>query len=846
MDFLRQNQACERIPLEQHSRLGMGKQSAPGSSFLGALILIGIIGWVLSLVWMYLVIGGAIALVGWIGWTATKTLRTTSESPRLAEVQAPRMAPPPEDYYRPIIPVDAKVFGDPSLTEEAALRTFAAWTQFLPMAPADPSDLIRSLELRVKHIGRLVTEVAERRVAWREVPHSGSSRPTKPKVAAENLDPWSLSPEALRSASYHISSCGPCTGAGKIACPDCSGTTRAACSSCNGEGKAYGYAANGAYRLLNCKSCRGKGNVKCTACTKGKIICPTCNESGRSERWLEVAETIRYDVQIEPDGEMTRAFHWGTDGTPAARAEVEADAKIIVEMAGEGPLSYNDVVQRVAADWLAVNWQRIQPTLGEGERIRRQTFWLLEVPSIELSYSLAATAQTRISFEGRRMLAPPPSIDRQFAERAQRIWLVRYALIGLCVVIPIAYLLRGAYFWSGWVLGLAACAAGVALAVDGFVRHATLRRQIARRWGLGVAAGAILACGLAVAAEPSLRAAKRHVLSGELELAEIELRALGREDKAQHAQAWADLRLAQLLRSGEVEVVVRDAALIPEHSTQRTAADQHLHQLVEKSTRQILSEGKLETAEATLAVATPALERSPEGRARLAELRARVQDIRHDQCKNDDCRWRSAMDAVKASPTEVRRQRAAAARAAVVNALTFQEEPDEPMLSRLRRIRRVTSLAETLKEGGDKELVAQARAAIAWAQEERGKIPLIGAAREVVVELLGTPLDTGTGTPKTVLSKVAGYWSLHEGRCTGIYLVGDERGARVLNDNAHAHAAAQMLSQALGRKVALPAAPKQANSRSSAISKWKEGRIAIVARWRGRDLIELRIGDAIP
>lgn len=36
---------------------------------------------------------------------------------------------------------------------------------------------------------------------------------------------------------------------------------------------------------------------------------------------------------------MTRAFRWGTDGTPAARAEIEADAKIITELTVKQPLN---------------------------------------------------------------------------------------------------------------------------------------------------------------------------------------------------------------------------------------------------------------------------------------------------------------------------------------------------------------------------------------------------------------------------------------------------------------------------------------------------------------------------
>lgn len=73
-----------------------------------------------------------------------------------------------------LAPLDPKVFDNPLLAEEAALKVFAVWAQALPMAPAELSDVVRSLELRVRRIGRLVTEVAKRQAAWREVPYSGS------------------------------------------------------------------------------------------------------------------------------------------------------------------------------------------------------------------------------------------------------------------------------------------------------------------------------------------------------------------------------------------------------------------------------------------------------------------------------------------------------------------------------------------------------------------------------------------------------------------------------------------------------------------------------------------------
>ena len=238
------------------------------------------------------------------------------------------------------------------------------------MAPRDPSAAVRSLELRFRQIGRLVSDVAERKVEWRETAYAGATPSSAPPISAETADPWAMPPEALRSASHHIANCDRCSSRGSVSCASCNGTTKAKCAECNGAGKMYGYASNGSRRLLNCKSCKGKGEIKCTACTKGQVQCPACHGSGRLERWLDVVETFRADVQIEPDGELTRAFTWGTDGTPSTRSEIETDAKIACEMSSPGLLSRADLARSVSQEWLNANWERLQPKVHDGDAQR--------------------------------------------------------------------------------------------------------------------------------------------------------------------------------------------------------------------------------------------------------------------------------------------------------------------------------------------------------------------------------------------------------------------------------------------------------------------------------------------
>lgn len=828
----------------------MSKKSASGATVLGLLFLVGLVGWVLSLIWLYLLIGGAIALVGWLGWTLARTLRSSTASPHLVEAHTPRLAPVPQEQYQALLPVDPKAFDEPAQAEAAALKVFAAWTQQFPMAPPDPSSVVRSLELKVRCIGRLVSEVAERTATTRSVPSSASTKVTKPKVALDALDPWTMSAEALKSASYHVASCERCAGEGKSPCVTCNGTTRAPCTECKGAGKAYGYTANGAYRLLNCKGCRGKGDLKCTACTKGKAACSTCNETGRCEQWLEVTETVRYDVQVEPDGEMTRAFLWGTDGTPATRAEVEADAKIITELTTEGPLSHDEVARRVPADWLELNWQKLLPKLQPGERPKRQTFWLLEVPIIELAYALKGQQPSVISLEGRRMLTPPSSLDRQFSERAVTLRRARYALIAMALLVPIGYLLRDSYFWNGWLAGLTLSVAGVAVALYFFLRDVTLGRQDARRWALAAVASSVLMCGMAIGAEPSLRAAKRYIGSGQLEFAKQELQALGSRAEPEYAQARADFRLAELRQSKDVLTIASAVSQLPAGSPQRTAAERHLFETASRTVLQRLGEGKPDGAERALSEAAPTFKESADSKsygAQLDELRAQIQDWTYGHCKTEECRWKAATQAAKLTMTPARQERVQAVRTQQVEALAFAERPEEPALLHLQRLRLLSARAKATEESAaDEEVAAKAKKAAAWASAERGKTALYGADWETVAELLGVPAAAQAPISRAMVSDVAVYWQMRGARCGGLYLVGDSKEARVLNRGARARVTSQLLSQAFGHEVALPEPPSTNGGRSQALSKRSEGGVPIVARWHGSDLMELRIGDATP
>lgn len=830
----------------------MSRSSKVGINALGALLVAGLAAWILVQIGIYLLIGGALALLGWLGWTVMQRIHASKPHPQLVFAETPSLAPPPEEHYRVVLPVDVKVFDDKAQTEAAAMRVFAAWTRPLPLVPDHPEDLIRSLQLRTRRIGRLLSEVAEREGEWKEEPYSGTGATKDPALSLSDAIGSSTAVEEIRKTSRHVATCTHCRGDGKTVCGNCGGTTHGVCPECQGAGKAYGIAKNGSRRLMNCKSCHGgKDSVHCPRCADGTVRCANCTGSGRVERWIELKEKIRYDIQVEPDGEVTRAFRWGKDGTAAPRTEVEEDAKIVTELTAEGVLSHDALTGKVPSDWIAAHWKDIQPKLQDRETVRRQSLWLLEVPSIELSYGVTGKNPTVISLEGRRMLAPPSSLDRQLAPRAERIQRLRYVLFGLGVAIPLGYLTRGGYYWNIWLAGLLLCLALLGVAIDGFNRDVTIGSPRARKWAMPLAVIAILACGVAFTIEPSAWAAKRYIASGRFQEAELELKALDPHEDGPHRLLWADLRLARLLQSQDIQDAARDIGLLPTPSPQRAAADRHLFELTRNTVEGALAAKQPELADDALRQVSQTLQSSSDGKtyqSQLGELYARVAELRFGNCGQDLCRLQQAQTILEAAPTPARQQQLEGVKAKVLESLEFQERTDEPRLERLRRLRQLRGQAALIeKESGDESLAKKAQQVFRWTQAQRAIVALLGADRETIAELLESSTLGPGDAPSSQLAHVAAYTSLRGGRCTGLYLVGDEKGARTLNDTAHMRATEILLSQAFGRAVPLPEPPGSSSGRPPRTSRRLEAGVPIVARWSdGSALIELRIGDATP
>ncbi|MDB4963451.1 MAG: hypothetical protein JWP01_3450, partial [Myxococcales bacterium] len=561
---------------------------------------------VIAAIGVYLLAIAAVALVGWLVRLATKRAPVLAGEPE-------RAAPlPVHAEYHSIIPVEPASFANPEDLRTAARHVFNAWVATFPSAPGDASDLVRAVTSQPRLIGRLTTELEGRRFVWRASPKTGRAALGGPPLDPNRLDPWNP-PDQLRARSTYFASCWTCGGDGKVSCVPCGGAGRRTCSSCSGSGKYYGVTANGAQRMLNCKECRGKGSVSCQACTRGAVECSTCQKAKRLECWLEIDESSRQDVQVEPDGAMTKAFAWGQDGVRASSADIARDAKVVDSVTHSRSIALSDVPAAVPDGWREHYWSRIQAQIQPGERIRSQTFTLLEVPATTVAFAVGSDVHD-VTFEGLRMLAPPANVGSPFAARARALKRLKLVLATLPITALVIYLARGSYFVTERTGPLVAAIVGSAVLVGvcayAVVWYSTVGRRVARRWAAAAIAPLAVACVCAVLVEPSVARAREQVAAGHLDKARFELEALGSPSDPELAPVWSDLLLADSLASTTCTIATQRLATIA-LPAQRAKAQGHADALAVAAAQAALDQGHADDAKSLLLCASDASRGTP-------------------------------------------------------------------------------------------------------------------------------------------------------------------------------------------------------------------------------------------
>lgn len=392
------------------------------------------------------------------------------------------------------------------------------------------------------------------------------------------------------------------------------------CKMCNGARKFYQTASNGARRLMNCRMCGAKGSLPCS-CSSGRIGCDSCDGRGSIIAWLEVNSEQREDVQVEPDRHVTRAFSWGADGIHADDAVVAADARFVCVVESDRPLSEEELPPAIPEDWKETHWKNIQPPLQPEERVVKQRLTLLEVPSADVTYQVMGR-RTTVSFEGRRLLAPPASDDGVFARRARTMNIARASAIAIPIILLVAYFARGEWFRSLEVAAFIGAAALAAILAYLGVSKATLNRREGLPWFGGAVVAVAATALLGVHVEPSLERARAALVDGDREHAARELAAFGQDAHPSASALNAVLLLRRIQETTDANLALDILNQIPEHHPEHALGLAHIDALRLAAFDIALRAQRLDEAALWLNALSPTARTSPDGLSAAERLTA--------------------------------------------------------------------------------------------------------------------------------------------------------------------------------------------------------------------------------
>lgn len=477
----------------------------------------------------------------------------------------------------------------PANDDEAVRDAFARWASVQAAAPSHAERLIEDVQIAHDYAGLLDSEIDGRRVMWKAVPAAARARVTAAALAIGDVDAWSIDPAALRQRSDHIAVCGTCAGEKKLRCTACSGGGKTRCAVCNGQRKAYGYASNGAYRLLNCTACRGKGEIDCLHCRRGIAVCTTCAGEGRLQSWMEVESWQRSISKSHPET-SARQFAWGD--RPANEA-LARDGELLHDIGRPRALSRDDAAS-VPEEWLAV----LRAEVTAEERVSRERLRIVRIPTRIVHYRLGSIGDS-VTFHGRRLLAPDPAAQSAFDQRAARLRMLRIVLIAIAIVITVASLARDAFFRSvPTLLSLLACFAALVL-IERAAADWTAARLHTRALLIAAGSSFVVAIVFAIAALPRVAHAQRLIASGDIAAAESELLAL--HENASPAM-WADLNVSQIRQASGIDAAQQSLAQIPRTLPQYRVAVRAIDERILETARHDATERKWSDASAALAL----------------------------------------------------------------------------------------------------------------------------------------------------------------------------------------------------------------------------------------------------
>jgi hypothetical protein len=733
--------------------------------------------------------------------------------------------------------------GKPPLHPNRSVRDAATeWARKTFGAPGGFADLIQSVQVHDEVFHRIFTTSARRDVTEERVA-ANERRSQAARVDPNTVDPFALSTEALRAKSEHVTSCTSCGGSGSASCPGCGGDGRTNCPHCGGSGQERRYYQKSS-RLVKCGVCRAAGTVACGMCDgSGNVTCRGCNGSGHQVAWLTYGERSRGYVSITPESPVYVAHGQLLEPRALEPADLQAFGTLISQE-DPGPLHLSDGMDKA---FLRVQTSSLDPRL---ERVTYQQYLKLAIVRRDATFEMSGTRGV--------LILSGSNLDGSLTEdstRPIRRRLYLWTLLGCALLAGMMTLfgwLHGSapYFdrSNGWLLG--ACLATALLGsifIGGFLRVLRPGFRLGNLHRFETWIGACAVASLVVAllvfmfSRPTAGEVQHALAMGNTAGARMTLVALhstkGDTSEVLAADDAVTVAEARAL-TGDDKLQVLDKVAARKGPGAKDAADMaRTERLAEM--RQLLVDHRSADAVARIDRWWPS---SWQGDPEVADVRARAEDQLFAGCSDAPCRYSAAALAQGAVATPDREARTSAARQTLVSELSFSEVTGERTLSRLQRLRALAATAAKSAQISldDRDMTTKAAALAMWANNERGKVPLIAAGEAVADELLGSVSHRDVNVDSATVDGVLAFLSMDgQKTCRGVYLVGPTRDSRTLD--AAPETTSRLLSQAVGH----PAAIKNP-VRGASTSRWVEGGTMVVGRWTNGALVELRIGDATP
>ncbi len=675
---------------------------------------------------------------------------------------------------------------DPDALGTDAREAVRAWAREIRGAPRHFDEMVYLLKQEEEIFVRVATEIHRREVVVQRAPAERGQAPSGLMRAPRTIDPWAIGPDDLRACTEDTEACAGCGGRGTEACRGCGG-------------------------------------------------------SGVEKVWLTYTNVARIDVRTAAGDPLVALHPQLREPRILAKSDLAPFTILAAALASgvvpSGALSY-DEFERL---------QEASPPVERRERVSQQQYLRFAAVRRELGYDMCGARATLV-LSGAKFAVEVTPESLAPIRRRMRVWSAATVVVVLLTAAALLELPSSASYFTRsnrWLeLFIVVAGVGSVPLLGALVRAVGPRFKPGRLWAIEKLTALLVigALGGVVAVKstvhPRAAEAREYLAAGDFTRANEVLRALD----AIHAEPGAVSEIRDEMAYAAAIALAPDARLakLDEIAARGGARAADAAQSARKERTQnvvaLIDQQKLKAA---LALIDQGFGDPRTDEATRQEMRARVYDAEFAQCASDPCRFVSARKAERAMPTPTRASRTTGVRSALALALTTADVPGESTLARLRRLRLLEATAQSVaavSSTDDGELTERAKSAAKFAVQERERVPFLGSDRATLEDLVGQ-LDEKLHAS---IEGVAVYVSMDRaGRCTGVYVVGETAAARKEGLKSE-YLPALIVTRALGR----PATLRRPANGDATTTRWTDGAVPIVARWRQGALVEIRIGAA--